>query len=432
MTELLDSLTNYSYTPLEGSRSFRLLRILPETKGSNEINCTMEHFDRGSDRCPSYTALSYAWGDIKITVPARLNGQIAFVTVNLQEALLNLRRLCSGVHFWIDALSINQNDIGERGHQVSQMREIYSEATNVISWLGQGNQGTVHLFEFIRKHAEGCTFIEGSSKKCAFVADRELSDAIYDVDQRPYWHRLWVIQEIVVAAKLEVMCGDSFIPWRTFTWSWVEFFADHFTKVQGMNRRLAPPVDWSPVLPLRSWRRTNIDLKFALALTGSSCASDPRDKIYALLGLIDKGAGQHIIVDYTIAPCTVFLEATLAVIKDWKHDKAAIRERKLEDLLSHISKRPTSSQRLRSYKAQSKNHWATRCRAVAYLHQYVRFMLFYSNHLDVDLPTSSIGPGSCDGEKCGSWVAMYKATTIQEDDAKLPWGWAALGLAPAY
>jgi hypothetical protein len=142
----------------------------------------MEHFDRGSDRCPSYTALLYAWGDIKITVPVRLNGQITFVTVNLQEALLNLRRLRSDVHFWIDALSINQNDIGERGHQVSQMREIYSEATNVISWLGQGNQGMVHLFEFIRKHAEGCTFIEGSSKKCAFVADRELSDAIYDVD----------------------------------------------------------------------------------------------------------------------------------------------------------------------------------------------------------------------------------------------------------
>jgi hypothetical protein len=179
MTNRLDSLADYPYAPLKGSRSFRLLRILPETENSNEIDCTIEHFDRGSDQCPAYTALSYAWGDVKTTVPVRLNGQLAFVTENLAEALLHLRRVHPGVYFWIDALGINQNNPRERGHQVSQMREIYSEATYVISWLGPGSQETSHLFDFIKRHdQEGCTLVADSSRSCAFVADRAIADAI--------------------------------------------------------------------------------------------------------------------------------------------------------------------------------------------------------------------------------------------------------------
>lgn len=38
---------------------------------------------------------------------------------------------------WADAISINQDDIEERGHQVSLMRRIYRRAKKVFIWLGE-------------------------------------------------------------------------------------------------------------------------------------------------------------------------------------------------------------------------------------------------------------------------------------------------------
>jgi hypothetical protein len=238
-----------------------------------------------------------------------------------------------------------------------------------------------------------------------------------------------VVQEIVVATKLEVMCGDDSIPWSLITYIWPEFFAAHFKKAQGMCRRLAPHYYESTILPVVAWHRTNIDLSYALRLTASSRATDARDRVYAILGLVDKGAGQHIIADYTIAPCTVLLGATYALIRDWNNDEAAIRVRKLEDILSQISEIPKFQLHSKDYRVRARTRSVRGCKAVVHLHQYVRFLLGVSDHLDVDMPTSDTGLSSCDGEKCGSWVAMYKAANIQEEvSLDRPWGWFSLGL----
>lgn len=151
MMDGVHGLKPYTYIPLEAAQSFRLLYFAPSLGNSADMHCTLVQFDR-SKYCPSYTALSYAWGDVKITVPITLNGQLAYVTHNLHEALLHLRHVRPYLLLWADALSIDQDNESERGHQVSQMRAIYSEASNVISWLGRGTEGTNTLFGFIRGH----------------------------------------------------------------------------------------------------------------------------------------------------------------------------------------------------------------------------------------------------------------------------------------
>jgi hypothetical protein len=40
-------------------------------------------------------------------------------------------------YLWIDAISINQETLEERNHQVGIMGEIYSRAECVIIWLGR-------------------------------------------------------------------------------------------------------------------------------------------------------------------------------------------------------------------------------------------------------------------------------------------------------
>ena len=94
-------------------------------------------------------ALSYVWGDSKVTRDILVNGVRLAVTENLESALREIRRVTvpgygraeSNVNiaspfYWIDAICINQNDTAERSHQVSLMQMIYSRAHTVFSWLG--------------------------------------------------------------------------------------------------------------------------------------------------------------------------------------------------------------------------------------------------------------------------------------------------------
>lgn len=427
MASPIYDLAAYAYSALERPHSFRLLRLMPNPDESAYIHCTIEHFDRGSDYCPPYTALSYAWGDAKTTFPILLNAPLsglqtfAFVTENLREALSYLRRARAYILLWVDALSINQEDPRERGHQVSQMRAIYSEASYVISWLGQGDRYTDRLFAFIRKHHYACTIHGGLAGTCGFTVDHGLADALRYLEERPYWIRIWVIQEIVVATNLEIMCGEESVSWSIFAKFWPLIFEDHFKKPHGMNRRLAPPIHSSAILPLRSWRRVNISLSYALDLTGLSRATDGRDRVYALLGLVDQGSGRHIVVDYTISSCNVFLVATQALIRDWTDDgdndevRIYTREERLNIMLSQTNIEPTSRQRIKGFKSGLAGITAP-CETIAHLRQYIRFLLGYSDNLDLDVvrSTADTKVEDCDGENCGSWAAMYKAATVQK------------------
>ena len=50
---------------------------------------------------------------------------------------------------WIDAVSINQNDIAEKNVQVAMMGDIYKNAARVIAWLGRGDAAMREAFEFV-------------------------------------------------------------------------------------------------------------------------------------------------------------------------------------------------------------------------------------------------------------------------------------------
>ena len=50
---------------------------------------------------------------------------------------------------WVDAICINQEDQTEKGHQVSQMRDIYKGADEVLIWLGPSNDDIDSLLDAI-------------------------------------------------------------------------------------------------------------------------------------------------------------------------------------------------------------------------------------------------------------------------------------------
>lgn len=86
-----------------------------------------------------YVALSYVWGDASSTQEMMLDGKPILIRQNLRNFLHEARDTGFEKLLWIDALSIDQDNIQERNHQVAMMGDIYSSATFVLVWFGLGS-----------------------------------------------------------------------------------------------------------------------------------------------------------------------------------------------------------------------------------------------------------------------------------------------------
>jgi hypothetical protein len=366
---------DFMYGPLNECRGeIRLLSFTHlEPDESGVISCLLE--TRSLQDELRYTALSYAWGDPQSTETILVNGSAFQTTPNLVDALSYIRKhMASGSlsHelprlFWIDAICIDQTNNAEKAHQVGMMRNIYASATNVLSWLGYGDSSVLSAFDFMRNVVAATYFRSGTSKKenqqlnngsiiqpestqdgtsIDTIVDPRLiflfsrSESVIDFFSLRYWHRIWIVQEVVLANPEgnALIYGDEVI-----TFSDVQIFRDTwltFLKALQLNPEWestlsrSPGLDsnkslsWAPYLQrmeesLVVW--SYYDFMRGLSASGGSlfyiilaCAynkTDPRDAVFALVGMVSHHRLQ---VDY--AQCTAHVYTTwfISVLEDWQ------------------------------------------------------------------------------------------------------------------
>jgi hypothetical protein len=78
-----------------------------------------------------------------------VNGSPFYATKGLETTLVQLRLPNAVRKVWVNAVSINQNDIEERGQQVSMMKDIYAQANEVIIWLGKKTRTSERVIKFL-------------------------------------------------------------------------------------------------------------------------------------------------------------------------------------------------------------------------------------------------------------------------------------------
>lgn len=187
-----------------GANQIRLLKPVPGA-GSTDLRFTLSCFTR--ERVPPYTAVSYAWGTEKPTEVIHLNGQRFHVRLNLWSCLYYLSWYASTAqwsHIWADAICIDQANASEKGAQVRRMSDTYRNAKCVFVWLG-----LVPAAEQYRS----------SWPEPIRTLDREdfsWDEIKTDLAQRPYWCRLWVIQEFLTGRELRLYCSGNLIDWLDF------------------------------------------------------------------------------------------------------------------------------------------------------------------------------------------------------------------------
>ncbi|KAI0440447.1 heterokaryon incompatibility protein-domain-containing protein [Xylaria telfairii] len=191
--------------------SIRLLEIHPG-RAELPISCTLRVAKlSGADTC-SYEALSYQWGPIDTSQVIYINQKDFRVSARLFRAIHHLRVPGKSRTVWIDAICVNQDDLVERSSQVLLMPQIYSNATYVIVWLGESPRCLTRTLSDVRETTEDIGSHIVNPNAIHYGATRVISQLL----SQPWWTRVWVVQELMLAKKAVIRCDRDEITWEHF------------------------------------------------------------------------------------------------------------------------------------------------------------------------------------------------------------------------
>ena len=260
--------------PLDSSQ-IRLMSLLP-TLGDDPV-CVLLHTYK-DDNMPEYEAVSYSLGgENRKRTPTKpiYIGELRDIMVLTDTCVSMLRFLSPQADgqsrlLWFDYLCINQHDMTERDCQLPNMGSIYGLCTRVIVYLGEDIVQRLGPGEHRPRH--WLHEIDKTLKPTSNLARLTLEDIL----KRHYFKRTWVIQEILLAETVIIPVGGC------------NFRAG----LVALNRLgNARQLDWEKtgVTCLQRMGQTTIysrNLHEALRQTWESDVTDPRDKIFGILGLV--------------------------------------------------------------------------------------------------------------------------------------------------
>ncbi|KAL8714717.1 MAG: hypothetical protein Q9225_006509 [Loekoesia sp. 1 TL-2023] len=302
-------------------RGFRLLNLRPGRR-TDLIVCDLEVWYSDAGQCPQYEALSYVWGGSPGPETILLRGQSIPVTSNLASALRHLRSKDYHRVLWVDALSINQDDLEERNHQVRQMRSIYQLASRVVVWLGPADtESKKRAIDYMFRLANDRTLHWTSPGPGNILPDSTsifVGGHILEFFWNPWWQRIWTVQEAAVASHLIYMLGNISIPADTFK-KVAESCLSHVGKCcDAIYGHLDMSSDllsrMKSVMEFEHLRERNRKADFldVFHMNRHRKATNPRDMVYGLIGLttgLDEG-----IIRYEVTIQATYEQSTLEII----------------------------------------------------------------------------------------------------------------------
>ena len=306
-----DDLTTYA------KNRIRILGINPGTF-HDPLHCRLRSLPLRKDNL-SYGALSYAWGDKSSWTSIPLDGKPGFkVTASVASALRRLRHPEQTRCLWVDAICVNQANVKERNQQVALMTDIFRYAELVYVWLGPCGILNPSSTQ------------ENSDPECCHQHSFEWDGTIdftktssplfhaHESSKMQWWWRTWAVQEVALARKIAVRIGPHQISWQkaleAFEASWLK------TRPGDDAYRIAYQqfLQFNTLRGKRGWLGEH--LRYLLQLTARHAASDPRDRVYGILGLLDQkqilDASQRLAPDYGKTYPEVCVDATLHLISD--------------------------------------------------------------------------------------------------------------------
>jgi hypothetical protein len=324
------------------------------------VSCTLIHFCVSD--CPPYDALSYAWGDTTLSQKILVDDQWMMVTESLHQALMRLHHDPSIKFLWVDALCINQADDKEKSRQVQRMRSIYKAAKTVYAWLGPGTSKSDRFVLDLSKIGRSLldyiilesSFGDTVDTKVSSRSGRALKKFIYPSEgghslllgaldymspldlsfgnvkdllrnhtmtqllSSSLWERCWILQEFCAAHDLVLVWGPANLAFKHFSAVWALLY-----NALRVPQEFGSHIDWGNLqeqlektkpMVLQHIVTKHRPLLGQLTVTHLLQATDPRDKLFALLGISTDAQDLKIRADYSKSLRDVCIQLSSALL----------------------------------------------------------------------------------------------------------------------
>ena len=280
-----------------------------------------------------FETLSYTWGEENLDGKIIIDGKLHNVHRNVEDALRRLRALPEtrhGMKYWIDAICINQKDTAERNVEVKRIRDIYQTAWSAVVWLGEESNDssvacdTISSVAHLDFELQGMMFLPHVEFTCGKLDWQPLLKIL----KRPYWNRLWIIQELAMNHRnTTFVCGNRIfsrnelreVLWFCQRQSMViqrllkttsDKTMSHENNLFGFFRRI------STLLDFNGQTENNQSIDYVLNLTGEALATDTKDRVYGIHGLLPSVLSSRIEPNYNLSVKEIFQDFSKKVAEE--------------------------------------------------------------------------------------------------------------------
>jgi hypothetical protein len=331
----------YQYQDLAHGDSIRLLELQPSEHIDTEIHGKLVSHRLGESL--EFEALSYTWGPPVFREKMNVGDKHIYITENLASALKHLRLADKPRNLWIDAICINQRDSEEKGRQVFMMNDLYRKARSVIAWIGNSDNDTLSALNHIRHLASSASkfgvqnefdvwssaenpVLKGDVQEIKNIVSVAREEGIHYIYRRPWFSRLWVVQEAILPPRIVLYCGrDELERGELAAATVLLFLANRMTHTHPID-----PDSFELLLDLVWTRATywiSIDssrptanrtvalakhMRMVAAHRRRGCQDD-RDRVFATVGLCGHSRIQ-VDVDYSEPVAEVYIDFTKVML----------------------------------------------------------------------------------------------------------------------
>jgi hypothetical protein len=334
-------MATFEYRALESRSHFRILYLNPGAIDA-KLSGSLVYCDLNELPHPVYDCLSYVWGSPTLSREILIEDSTLSITANLDSALRRVRTRSPSepTPIWADGICINQKDIDERNQQVASMKRIYSECRTGIIYLGETADESDLVPEFLETLTESIVKLNRRTNK-PLKFDPE-NEHLFPEENHPGWRRLvallnrpwfrriWVIQEFALPPDIQLICGEwerpgtylaAVLSIPIWDYSYSVFTAITSKKIHGAGNEIAATLALHPLhLHIRQGQgralglgldpylqrssrksdlRSNRPLVWLLRQTSICQATDPRDKMFAIISLAPDATDSSLVADYS-------------------------------------------------------------------------------------------------------------------------------------
>ncbi|XTI91300.1 hypothetical protein V2W45_716603 [Cenococcum geophilum] len=343
-------------------KEIRLLSLLPSESSERPLRGIIVHLPIES--AGNFRALSYVWGADSRSSMLETAGGYLNITSSLHTALKHLRRKKKPLFLWVDAVCINQDDNQEKEIQIRLLPLIFRQVMSTLVFLGgdavydramqalmqisaKANQPSSKKEDKRSLQSRDQVAVNGSAVSEGKVnhqeddgdawpdclppipsswedrpvptPDNPLWHDIINLFQNPWFRRVWVIQEVVLASSIRMICGKWLVEWNDL-YSAVETIDNEFCTSSAYSSLSTP---WNNFLELakhREWeaRKTRWALIGLLETFRYAESTLARDRLFGLLGFAADGQNPAFEPDYKSSLETIICRFAHAFIEQGK------------------------------------------------------------------------------------------------------------------